>query len=107
VDEEICKRERERERDHVCALHVVSEIQCAAARIVQAVRQHSLVLSTTITKMAESLIRFLYSTRRFSKHKATPILPAIQIYNISKNGIPEGSTVYDIGKRTNEIKTFF
>jgi hypothetical protein len=89
-------------RDHV---RYVNEIQCAAARIVQAVRQHARALHNNHNNNNEEGVFDSFHIRRGDfQYKATRI-PAIQIYNISKNVIPEGSTVY-IGTDERD-KTFF
>ena len=82
-------------RDHV---RYVDEIQCAAARIVQAVREHSRLHGN------EGIYDTFHIRRGDFQYKATRI-PAQDIYEISKDVIPEGSTVY-IGTDERD-KSFF
>lgn len=82
-------------RDHV---RYVDEMQCAAARIVQAVRERS-------DKNGNKGMYDSFHIRRGDfQYKATRI-SAQEIYDISKDKIPEGSTVY-IGTDERD-KTFF
>lgn len=82
-------------RDHV---RYVDEIQCAAARIVQAVRQHSRQHGN------DGVFDSFHIRRGDFQYKATRI-SAQEIYDISKDVIPEGSTVY-IGTDERD-KSFF
>jgi len=71
-------------RDHV---RYVDEIQCAAARIVEAVREHSK------QKGNKGIFDSFHIRRGDFQYKVTRV-SAQEIYNISKDVIPESSTVY-------------
>lgn len=82
-------------RDHV---RYVDEIQCAAARIVEAVRERSKL------KGNKGVYDSFHIRRGDFQYKSTRV-SAQEIYDISKDVIPEGSTVY-IGTDERD-KTFF
>mmetsp|Transcript_13250 Transcript_13250/g.20567 ORF Transcript_13250/g.20567 Transcript_13250/m.20567 type:complete len:578 (+) Transcript_13250:190-1923(+) len=83
-------------RDHV---RYVDELQCAAARVVQAIREHVKKrqrgkVTTNITN-PELLYPFdTFHIRRGDFQYKETRLDAIDIYNRAKDVIPEGSTVY-------------
>lgn len=71
-------------RDHV---RYVDEMQCAAARVVAAVREHSK------SKGNNGIFDSFHIRRGDFQYKKTR-LEAQEIYDNSKNEIPEGATVY-------------
>jgi GDP-fucose protein O-fucosyltransferase len=73
-------------RDHV---RYVDEIQCAAARVVEAVRQHARDKGTS----ADGIFDSFHIRRGDFQYKKTR-LGADEIYDNSKDVIPEGTTVF-------------
>jgi hypothetical protein len=74
-------------RDHV---RYVDEIQCAAARVVHAVRERA---REKDAKNTQGLFDAFHIRRGEFQYKRTRI-PSSQIYGISKDKIPDGTTVY-------------
>lgn len=85
-------------RDH---LRYVDEIVCAAARVVEAVREHAILKNATNT---EGIYDAMHVRRGDFQFPPTQ-LPADELYDLSKGNLEQGSTLYVATDEKN--KTFF
>ena len=76
-------------RDHI---RYVDEIQCAAARVVQAVRAHAKA-KNNVDKNGNGVFDTFHIRRGDFQYKKTRV-PSKEIYERSMDVIPEGTTVY-------------
>jgi len=85
-------------RDH---LRYVDEIICAAARVVEAVREHAILKNATNTEGIYDAMHVRRGDFQFSPTQ----LPADELYDLSKGNLEQGSTLYVATDEKN--KTFF
>ncbi|KAL7480764.1 hypothetical protein ACHAW6_006426 [Cyclotella cf. meneghiniana] len=88
-------------RDH---LRYVDEIVCAAARVVEAVREHARKNKNYKPSMEEGVYDAMHVRRGDFQYTPT-LLPADQLYELSKNELSEGATLYVATDETD--KSFF
>eukprot|EP00804_Cyclotella_cryptica_P021006 CCRYP_009319-RB/>CCRYP_009319-RB protein AED:0.27 eAED:0.27 QI:0/0.6/0.5/1/0.6/0.5/6/31/425 len=88
-------------RDH---LRYVDEIVCAAARVVEAVREHARKNKKHKPSMEEGVYDAMHVRRGDFQYTPTR-LPADELYALSKNELSEGATLYVATDETD--KSFF
>mmetsp|Transcript_194 Transcript_194/g.305 ORF Transcript_194/g.305 Transcript_194/m.305 type:complete len:655 (+) Transcript_194:140-2104(+) len=90
-------------RDH---LRYVDDIMCAAARIIEAVREHARKNKSYEANRDEGIYDALHVRRGdFEDQYPASFLPADELYEISKDALHQGSTIYIATDETD--KSFF
>jgi len=88
-------------RDH---LRYVDDIMCAAARVIEAVREHARKNKSYEANRDEGIYDALHVRRGDFQYPPTQI-PADELYEISKDALHQGSTIYIATDETD--KSFF